>query len=193
MSVVATGLLAYQAKGIFPDAILIIFPAVFVIHFFFSSGIYEEEKSKGIEFLTTTPYCRRKIILGKYLSTLLCFFLNITIIWLCSLVVHQFFPAIDFLTFSVSFLSVSLYISIFVPVHLLFGAKKMRIIAMVCVIALPYLIPWIFKSFFSNGGPFSSMIPFPLYVFNIIIILASLVFMVISYYVANYFFMKKDL
>lgn len=187
-SILLPTVLKAQSATISNDIIFFI-TFIFIIHLFFTCGIDEEEKGKGLQFLTTTPYARKYVVLGKYVSVLVLYICAALIMKGVSILGSSFYPYVSKNIIIISLVATLLYLSLFIPVYLIWGAMKMRVISSVAIIAIPYSISTLLQYVII---PVSDSLP-DMKMISIVVVICSIVILCASFGVANYLFNKKDL
>ncbi|MEV2281658.1 ABC-2 transporter permease [Paenibacillus larvae] len=152
-----------------------------------------EDKYKGAALICATPYTRNAFVKAKYLF--------IFVLFICSVIIHIITVSIapssmerlNIHTFGITFLVLSIFFGILIPVQFKFGYDKTRLISFVFVFLTPFILPVLIKWLQSHPVSLNTTLPFPQAIRAWVPCLISFVIGFISMFVSLKIYAKKDL
>lgn len=179
----------FQVVSIFsPSSLVISFvlPTIISTSTFLLLLKIEEEKSKGTEFLITTSYTRKDIVIAKYLLTL--FIILIQSILYCFI---SFFRPTGFkfnlFSFLLCILFIILFISIFIPLLFCFKVRTISLLSpLLAIITVPITL-------LNSSRPYNYFTSSYRYFYFFIFCFISLILFIASIIISQKCYSKKDL
>ena len=174
--------------------IMVFFLVLFVIVLFLSNSVslIEETYKKGCAYLCTTPYGRSQMVLSKYIFSYLIFAGYCLIYGLTHLVLPKYTISLSFEKIAISFLVISVFRCILIPLEYKFGYEKAKYIITLLIIGMPFITSMLFGSIDITKSDFSQIMDM-----NIVwrggLIVVVLIMNVVSMSLSCCIFKKKDL
>lgn len=174
--------------------IMVFFLVLFVIVLFLSNSVslIEETYKKGCAYLCTTPYGRNQMVLSKYIFSYLIFAGYCLIYGLTHLVLPKYTISLSFEKIAISFLVISVFRCILIPLEYKFGYEKAKYIITLLIIGMPFITSMLFGSIDITKSDFSQIMDM-----NIVwrggLIVVVLIMNVVSMSLSCCIFKKKDL
>lgn len=150
----------------------------------------EYQYPKASALLCATPYPRRKLVQSKYGFSLILYLFYCVIYWIETLLIPglgKFNLEFIFMVF----FCISMFISIFLPIHFKFGYEKSKFLFAIIIMFSPFLIPQLAKLDSSVTFNFISSIPAML--LNSMIVFVSTVILIISILISTKIYDEIDL
>ncbi|WP_120461889.1 ABC-2 transporter permease [Paenibacillus aceti] len=160
--------------------------SIFMLLQFVSMKEYQYPKATSL--LCATPYRRSTIVASKYGF---CMFIFL-VCCLTYLIDSFFFPDLGRFSLemiSITFLSISLVIGIYLPIQYKLGYEKTRFFFIIIIMVTPFLLPQIIQ--FNDGIDMTSLVPSVM--FSLIALFSSLIFLLLSIYISVKIYNHKDL
>lgn len=150
----------------------------------------EFQYPKAATLLSATPYRRSTIVASKYGF---CIFIYL-VCCITYLIDTFFFPALGEFSLkmiSITFLSISLLIGIYLPIQYKFGYEKTKFFFIIIIMVTPFLLPKLVRINDGFGIDITSF--FPPVVVYLIALFSSLIFLALSIYTSVKIYNHKDL
>lgn len=163
--------------------------ALFTQYMLFNTISNLEDKSKGSALLCATPYTRNALVKAKYLLIFVIFVYNCAIYTVISFIMPSGILIRNISTVGISFLIITVYFGIFIPLQYRYGYEKTKYISLFLVFISPFVLSYIVKLLqsgninFNIGLPFGSLLPY----------LLALVIGFVSMIVSIRIYSRKDL
>lgn len=173
---------------------IIFFLVLFVVILFLSNSVslVDETYKKGCAYLCTTPYGRNQIVLSKYAFSYILFVLYCVIYELMSLAVPKYTTSLTFENIAISFLIISIFRCVLIPLEFQFGYEKAKYIITLLIIGMPFIVSLCFGSIDITKIDFSNIIDMNV-VWRIALIISLVIINAISMSISCYIFKRKDL
>lgn len=166
---------------------------IFLEYMLFNTVSMSEDKYKGAMLICTTPYTRSALVKAKYIFILMIFICTYIIYTITALAVPIDINQLNIFNLGISFLIVTIYFGITIPIQYKFGYEKIRYATFTFMFILPFVLPNIVNWFQSNHIIYSNIIPFSQIAQTLICYLFSVAIGFISMILSIHIYSKKDL
>lgn len=127
----------------FGSAIFLIVGNVIVLFLANSLALIEENSSKGLAYLCTTPYSRKEIVVSSYFFDYIVYFSYCLIYGLSSLLFKSNLIKLDWNLFVMGLISAVLIRAVLIPISFKFGYDKAKYIITVLIIVIPFIASYL--------------------------------------------------
>jgi len=159
----------------------------------FNSVSISEDKYKGAALLSATPYTRKTLVKAKYLFIAGIFIGCYILYTITAFLLPDYIVMLNLLTLGISFLTVTVYYGVIVPLQYRFGYEKVRYISFFAIFAVPFLFPYIWKRIQSRTIDWQTMFLFPPVIQELLPFFLALLIGLISMAVSIRIYSQKDL
>lgn len=147
-----------------------------------------EDKYKGTALLCATSYTRSELVKAKYIFVLL-IFLCTYIIYMSTTVIVPSLPILNTSALGASFLIISIFFGIIIPLQYKMGYEETKYISMAVVFLSNFVLPVILKFLYSHKINLQIMIPFGKLLPYVVAVIIGFISMTLSIHI----FSKKNL
>ena len=120
---------------------------LFLEYILFSTVSMTEDKYKGSALLCTTPYTRDTVVKAKYLFIFVIFICSLLVYTITSNITSLGLQRLTITDIGISFLTISLFFGILLPLQFKFGYEKTRYISFALVFLTPFLLHPLYSGF----------------------------------------------
>ncbi|MFD0713111.1 ABC-2 transporter permease [Paenibacillus sp. GCM10027626] len=194
IAVVVPFYLNTRAAGTFMEGSFFNFflTTLYIQYLMFNSVSLAEYKNKGNALLCALPYTRKAFITSKYCFLLIIFIGCLLIYSAVTLLVLGQTAMLSIAQIVLSFSLLSFVFSLLIPAQIHFGYEKSKFIFAVFIVATPFVMPQIIKLLQQNNASMPAAAS-GLQSFDVLMLVAALVALIVSHQVSNRFYGMKSL
>lgn len=180
-----------QVKITIMDASFLSFfiTALYVQFMLFNTVSMQEDKFKGSNYLSATPYTRKALVTSKYIFLIVLFLSSTIVYMITSIAVPTIVPIPSISIIGKAFLVITVYYGIYIPIQYQFGYDKTKYLSMGYIIISMYIFPFGIKFMQAHNIKFHSIFLFD----QFIPFFLALVIGAISMRISTYIYTCKDL